>query len=117
MEIICAKVIARVVDSKFKQLCCGCKEYEQDCLMLEEFEKWRMYGPDAMEETKHGIWLEVRNVLKILNVPFEKHLIDHLSHLQKSPDLMLSHLQKSPDLMLIVLASIRRQPIPSKSPM
>ncbi len=89
VEIICAKVIACVIDSKFKQLCCGCKEYEQDCLMLAEFEKWRMYGPDAMEETKHGIWLEVRNVLKILNVPFEKHLTDHLSHLQKSSDLML----------------------------
>ncbi len=49
IEIICAKVLACVIDSKFNQLCCGCKEYDQDCLMLEEFERWRMYGLDAME--------------------------------------------------------------------
>ncbi len=89
IEIICAKVLARVIDSKFNQLCCGCKEYDQDCLMLEEFERWRMYGLDAMEETRHTVWLEVSNVLKILDFPFEKPLIDHLSSLQKSPDLML----------------------------
>ncbi len=29
VEIICAKGIARVIDSKFNQLCGGCKEYEQ----------------------------------------------------------------------------------------
>ena len=48
-----------------------------------------MYGPDAMEETKHTIWLKVENVLKILNVSFGNRLIDHLSNLQQSPDLML----------------------------
>ncbi len=89
IEIICAKVLARVIDSKFNQLCCGCKEYDQDCLMLEEFERWRMYGLDAMEETRHTVWSEVSNVLKILDFPFEKRLIDHLSSLQKSTDLIL----------------------------
>ena len=52
IEILYAIAIARTIESKFKQLCCGCKEYDQDCLMLDESEKWQMYGLDAIEETK-----------------------------------------------------------------
>ena len=48
-------------------------------LILEEFEKWQMYGLYAVEETRHSVWLEVTNVLGVLNVAFEKCLIDHLS--------------------------------------
>ena len=43
----------------------------------------------ALEETRHTVWSEVSNVLKILDFPFEKRLIDHLSSLQKSTDLIL----------------------------
>ena len=57
--------------------------------MLEEFERWRMYGLDAMEETRYTVWSEVSNVFKILDFPFEKRLIDHLSSLQESTDLIL----------------------------
>ncbi len=89
IEIIYAKVLARVIDSKFNQLCCGCKEYDQDCLMLgirEMANVWtRCYGGNY----RHTVWTEVSNVLKILDFPFEKPLIDHLPSLQKSPDLML----------------------------
>ena len=42
-----------------------------------------------MEETRHTVWSEVSNVLKILDFPFEKRLIDHISSLQKSTDLIL----------------------------
>ena len=61
IEIIYAKAIACTVESKFKQLCCGCKEYDQDCLILDESEKWQMYGLDAIEETKTNrtVWREL----------------------------------------------------------
>ena len=89
---ICAKVLAPAIKTKFDQLCCGCKEYEQDCLMLTEFEKWQIYGPDAMNKNKHTTCLEVTNVLKILNVSFENRVVNHLSDMEKSTDLKLMEL-------------------------
>ncbi len=51
-NIIYAKIIARTIESKVNQLCCGCNAYDQDCLMLGESEKWQMYGLNAMQEAK-----------------------------------------------------------------
>ena len=91
MEMIHAKVIAHIIESKFNLFCCGCKIRDQDCLMLDEFEKWEMYGIDAMEEAKASciVWREFSHVLEILNVPFEKYLTEHLLSLEENPDLML----------------------------
>ena len=91
IQIIYTKAIARTIESKFKQFCCGCKEYDQDCLMLDESEKWQMYGLDAIEETKtnHTVWHKLTNVIKIINVPFEKRLTDHISNLEENSNLML----------------------------
>ncbi len=52
VEIIYGKIIAHIDECNFNQLCCGCIEYEQDCLMLDEFEKWLMYGLDAKGKSK-----------------------------------------------------------------
>jgi hypothetical protein len=91
IEIIYAKVIAHSIERKFSLFCCGCKIRDQDCLMLDEFEKWEMYGLDAMEEagTNYAVWREFTNVIEILNVPFEKYFTEHLLSLEENPDLML----------------------------
>ncbi len=54
-------------------------------------QKWQMYGLDTIEETKtnHTIWHELTNVIKILNVPLDKSLTDHISNLEENPNLML----------------------------
>ena len=59
--------------------------------MLDEFEKWEMYGLDAIEEagTNYAVWREFINVIEILNVPFEKYFTEHLLSLEENPDLML----------------------------
>ena len=59
--------------------------------MLDEFEKWEMYGFDAIEEagTNYAVWHEFTNVIEILNVPFEKYFTEHLLSLEENPDLML----------------------------
>ena len=91
IEIIYAKVIAHSIERKFSLFCCGCKIRDQDCLMLDEFEKWEMYGLDAIEEagTNYAVWREFTNVIEILNVPFEKYFTEHLLSLEENPDLML----------------------------
>ena len=88
---IYAKVIAHSIERKFSLFCCGCKICDQDCLMLDEFEKWEMYGLDAIEEagTNYAVWREFTNVIEILNVPFEKYFTEHLLSLEENPDLML----------------------------
>ena len=93
IEIIYAKVIAHSIERKFSLFCCGCKIRDQDCLMLDEFEKWEMYGLDAIEEagTNYAVWREFTNVIEILNVPFEKYFTEHLLSLEENPDLMLSN--------------------------
>ena len=90
-EIIYAKIIAHGIESRFSLFCCGCKIRDQDCLMLDEFEKWKMYGFDAMEEarTNYAVWREFTNVIEILNVTFEKYFTEHLLSLEENPDLML----------------------------
>jgi hypothetical protein len=59
--------------------------------MLDEFEKWEMYGLDAIEEagTNYAVWREFTNVIEILNVPFEKYFTEQLLSLEENPDLML----------------------------
>ncbi|CAB4032398.1 Hypothetical predicted protein [Paramuricea clavata] len=91
IEIIYAKIIARSIEKKFGLFCCGCKVRDQDCLMLDEFEKWEMYGLDAIEEAgiNYAVWREFTSVIEILNVPFEKYFTEHLLSLEENPDLML----------------------------
>ncbi len=92
VEIICAKILAPIIRTKFDQLCCGCKKHEQECLMLTEFEKWRMYGFEILVENKNTICLEVMNVFEILNIHFGNRFAEQLSDMEKSADFELMEL-------------------------
>jgi hypothetical protein len=90
-EIIYAKAINRIVERDFSFFCCGCKVRDQDCLMPDEFEKWEIYGRNAMEELKrnHFVQNEFCKVAKLLNIPVRAYVIEHIASLEADPDLML----------------------------
>jgi hypothetical protein len=71
-----------------REFCCGCRVREQDCLMMDEYETWQMYGIDAIEKIKNDcqIWHEFVSVLMILNIKVQKEFTDHLQLLERDPD-------------------------------
>ena len=48
LEIIYANAVAHEIEILRCEICCGCKVYEQDCLMMTEQEGWDMHGLTAM---------------------------------------------------------------------
>ena len=57
LEIIYASAVARKIQNLRQDVCCGCKIYAQDCLMMTEEEGWDMHGLAAME---HGTTTALR---------------------------------------------------------
>ena len=88
LEIIYAKHVAREIQNRCCEFCCGCKIREQDCFMMDEHETWQMYGLEAIEIIKNqcSIWHEFVNTLGILNSKVQKDFTDHLQLLEKNPD-------------------------------
>ena len=88
LEITYANAVAHEIEILRREICCGCKVYEQDCLMKTEQEGWGMLGLTAMERVSshHMVWHEFLNVLEILNMEVHKEFADHLTGLQKDPD-------------------------------
>ena len=52
LEVIYAKNVACKVP-KIRNDCCGCKVYEQDCLMMDEHETWQMHEFNAIEHANN----------------------------------------------------------------
>ena len=75
LEVIYAKNVACEVQKIRNERCCGCKVYEQDCLMMDEHETWQMHGLNAIEQVNNtsSTWNEFMAAIKILNV--ENHMI------------------------------------------
>ena len=48
LDVIYASAVAREIHNLRCAICCGCKIYEQDCLMMTE--GWDMHGMAAMEQ-------------------------------------------------------------------
>ena len=88
LDVIYANAVAHVIQNLRRDICCGCKIYEQVCFMMTEEEGWHMHGMTAMERvnTHHAVWHEFRNVLGILNIEVDKEFADHLKDPQKDPD-------------------------------
>ena len=87
LDVIYANAIAREIQNLRREICCGCKTYEQDCFMMTK-ERWDMHGMTAIERfnAHHAVWHEFLNVLGILNIEVDKEFADHLMGLQKDPD-------------------------------
>ena len=88
LEIIYASTVAREIQNLRQDVCCGCKIYAQDCLMMTEEEGWDMHGLAAMECVNYSpsVWHEFLDVLGILNMGVHQEFADHLMGLQKDPN-------------------------------
>ncbi len=66
LEIIYAKLVACEIQNMRCEFCCGCKVREQDCLIMDEYEAWQVYGSDAIEvvNNQHSIWYELLTLSK-----------------------------------------------------
>ena len=78
--------VAHEIQNLRRDICCGCKIYTQDCLMMKE-EGWNIHGLVAMESinSSPSVWQEFLGVL-VLNMDVRKEFADHLMGLQKDPD-------------------------------
>ena len=88
LDVIYANAVAREIENLRREMCCGCKTYQQDCLMMTEQEGWDMHGMAAMERvnSRPTVWHEFLEVLEILNTKLHKEFADHFTGLQKDPD-------------------------------
>ena len=88
LDVIYANAVAREIQNLRREICCGCKTYEQDCFMMTEKEGWDMHGMAAIERVNahHSVWHEFLNILGILNIEIDNKFADHLMGLQKDPD-------------------------------
>ena len=88
LDVIYAIAVAHEIENLRREICCGYKICERDCLMMTEQEGWDMHGLTAMERinSHHAVWHEFLNVLKIFNMEVHKEFADHLMGLQKDPD-------------------------------
>ena len=88
LEIIYASAVACEIQHLRQDVCCGCKIYAQDCLMMMEDEGWDMHGLAAMERVNYSpsIWHEFLDVLDILNMGIHQEFANHLMELQKDPN-------------------------------
>ena len=88
LEIIYASAVAHEIQNLRQDVCCGCKIYAQDCLMMTEEEGWIMHGLAAMERVNRSpsVWHEFLHVLRVLNVDAHKEFAHHFMGLQKDPD-------------------------------
>ena len=88
LAVIYAKNVACEVQKIRNERCCGCKVYEQDCLMMDEHETWQMHGFNAIEHANNtsSTWNEFMAAIKILNVENHKDFTQHLMCLLEEPD-------------------------------
>ena len=88
LEIIFADGTSREIEKIRNEICCGCKVYNQDCLMMTEQEGWQIHGLKAIERISKQTQVLNRfmDVLKILDEKMEYEFAKHLTWLQTKPD-------------------------------
>lgn len=88
LEIIYANAVAREIQNIRREICCGCKVCEQDCLMMTEQEAWETHGLTAITQVNSHqlVWHEFTNIIEILNTEVQRDFAEHLMCLQKDPD-------------------------------
>ena len=98
LEGIYANAITFEVHRLCVQSCCGCRvnhrsQRQHDCLMMDEWEWWEMYGLQAVEQViANGIvWQEFIEVTRVLGPEVEQNIFDHLKQTEKEPDLTFIH--------------------------
>ena len=67
---------------------CNRSQRQHDCLMMNENERWQMYGLQAIERVngKRMVWNEFAEAMRVLKLAVDRDVLEHLQQLEKYPD-------------------------------
>jgi hypothetical protein len=92
-EGIYANAVAHEVQRLCVESCNGCQvghlsQGQHDCLVMNENERWQMYGFHAIERVnaKRMVWCEFAEATRVLKLRVERDVLEHLQQLEKDPD-------------------------------
>ena len=96
IEIIYTNALATEIERYCKEYCSGCKidhpsQYQHDCLMMTEEERWELYCKDAIAfvNEKRMIWDEFIEATRVLKIRCHKDALERLRHLENTSESML----------------------------
>jgi hypothetical protein len=88
-----SNAVAQEVERFCVESCNGCQaghpsQRQHDCLMMNENERWQMYGFQAIERVngKRMVWNEFAEAMRVLKLAVHKDVLEHLQQLEKDPD-------------------------------
>ena len=92
LEGIYANAVAQEVERFCVESCNGCQaghpsQRQHDCLMMNEHERWQMYGLQAIERVngKRMVWNEFAEAMRVLKLAVDRDVLEHLQQLEKDP--------------------------------
>ena len=93
LEGIYANAVAQEVERFCVESCNGCQvghpsQRQHDCLMMNENERWQMYGLQAIERVngKRMVWNEFAEAMTVLKLAVDRDVLEHLQQMEKDPD-------------------------------
>ena len=93
LEGIYANAVAQEVERLCVESCNGCRvchlsQGQHDCLVMNETERWQMYGLQAIERVnaKRMVWSEFAEAMRVLKLRVDRDVLEHLQQLEKDPD-------------------------------
>ena len=93
LEGIYANAVAQEVERLCVESCNGCQvghlsQGQHDCLVMNENERWQMYGLQAIERVnaKRMVWSEFAEAMRVLKLRVDRDVLEHLQQLEKGPD-------------------------------
>ena len=88
LEVLVADAVSKEIQAIRDEICCGCKVYNQDCLMMTDHEAWNIHGLNALNRISHQtlVWNKFNDVMKILDMNIHSNFKDHLVWLLTEPD-------------------------------
>ena len=88
LEVLVADAVSKEIETMRDEICCGCKVYSQDSLMMTDHEAWDIHGLNALDRISQPtlVWNKFIDVMKILDMEIRSDFKDHLAWLQTNPD-------------------------------
>jgi hypothetical protein len=91
LEGMYANAVAQEVERFCVESCNGCQvghpsQRQHDCLMMNENERWQMYGLQAIERGngKRVVWNEFAEAMRVLKLAVDRDVLEHLQQMEKA---------------------------------
>jgi hypothetical protein len=91
--LLYANAVAQEVVIFCVESCNGCQvghpsQRQHDCLMMNEKERWQMYGLQAIERVngKRMVWNEFAEAMRVLKLTVDRDVLEHLQQMEKDPN-------------------------------